>query len=158
MAQRRFHGLTLAKGDAGRLKRVQSTAVGARLHKRIFVLELLNQGNTIQQAATAVSMYPKAVRRIARAYMDVGLDAALYDKPRRKEAPELDARQRQSIVALACTPAPEGRSRWTVRLLAIEAVARGVVPKAGREMIRLILAEHDLKPWREKNVVRSRSR
>jgi|SRR5450631_68048 len=66
----------------------------------------------------------------------------------------LDAQHRQRIVALACGPAPEGRARWTVRLLTEEVVKRKLVPRVGRETIRVLLESHDLKPWREKNVVR----
>ena len=43
----------------------------------------------------------------------------------------------------------------TVRLIAEEAVKRHLVPRVGREAIRVLLLHHDLKPWRENNVVRS---
>jgi hypothetical protein len=43
-----------------------------------------------------------------------------------------------------------------VRLAAEQAVERQIVERVGRETIRVVLASHDLKPWREKNVVRSR--
>ncbi len=45
---------------------------------------------------------------------------------------------------------PEGPARWTIRLIAEEAVKRRVAPRAGREMIRILLQSHDFKPWREK--------
>ena len=48
--------------------------------------------------------------------------------------------------------AEKGRARWTVRLVAEEAVKRKLVPRVGRETIRILLLSHDLKPWREKNV------
>ena len=70
----------------------------------------------------------------------------------------MDAQQRQRIVALVCSPPPEGRARWTVRLLAEEAVKRKLVPRVGRETVRILLESHDLKPWREENVVRGRTR
>ena len=62
------------------------------------------------------------------------------------------------IVALLCPPLAGGRARWTVRLLAEEAVKRKLVPGVGRETVRILLESHDLKPWREKNVVRGRTR
>ncbi len=52
---------------------------------------------------------------------------------------------------------PEGRARWTVRLLVEEVVKRKLVPRVGRETIRVLLETHDLKPWREKNVVRGKA-
>jgi hypothetical protein len=45
-----------------------------------------------------------------------------------------------------------------VRLVVEEAVKRKLVPRVGRETIRILLLHHDLKPWREKNVVRGRTR
>jgi hypothetical protein len=45
-----------------------------------------------------------------------------------------------------------------VRLVAEEAVKRKLVPRVGRETIRILLLSHDLKPWREKNVGGGRSR
>jgi hypothetical protein len=58
---------------------------------------------------------------------------------------------------MACSEAPDGRARWTVRLIAEQAIKRKLVPKVGRETIRILLESHDLKPWREKNVVRGRT-
>jgi putative transposase len=74
-------------------------------------------------------------------------------KPRPGKQPALDARQSQRIIAMVCGPPPEGRARWTVRLIAEEAVKRKLTPAVGRETIRILLESHDLKPWREKNVV-----
>jgi hypothetical protein len=54
---------------------------------------------------------------------------------------------------MVCSDPPEGFARWTVRLVAEEAVKRRLAPCVGRETIRILLLSHDLKPWREKNVV-----
>src|SRR5215831_10001019 len=51
---------------------------------------------------------------------------------------------------MVCSSPPEGRARWTVRLVAEEAVKRKLVPRVGRETIRMLLLSHDLKPWRKK--------
>jgi hypothetical protein len=48
---------------------------------------------------------------------------------------------------MVCSNPPEGRARWTVRLVAQEAVKRRLVPRVGRETIRILLLAHDLKPW-----------
>jgi hypothetical protein len=45
-----------------------------------------------------------------------------------------------------------------VRLIATEAVKRKLAPQVGRETIRILLQGHELKPWREKNVVRGRTK
>jgi hypothetical protein len=85
----------------------------------------------------------------------IGRSSGLMQRPRCPECrtgwfPALDQEQRQRIIAVACSPPPEGRARWTVRLLTEEAIRRKLVPRVGRETIRVLLESHDLKPWREK--------
>jgi hypothetical protein len=85
----------------------------------------------------------QAVRTVLRAL-------AIYEAARPGKAAALATEQRQRIIAVACGPPPEGRSRWTVRLLTEEVMRRKLVPRVGRETIRVLLESHDLKPWREK--------
>jgi len=121
---------------------------------RALALEHLHEGKSVSEVAGIVRWTAKAVREIGRRYEDAGLDQALYDKPRPGAVPVLEDSQRQRIIAMVCSHPPEGRARWTVRLVAEEAVKRKLVPRVGREAVRILLLHHDLKPWREKNVVR----
>ncbi|MDX2091310.1 MAG: helix-turn-helix domain-containing protein [Kofleriaceae bacterium] len=158
-ASTRFAGLTLAKKDRATLAAMQRKGkLSARTWRRIRVLELLDQGQSVRETAKAAGTYPREVSRVGKRYVARGLQAALTDEPRGKPAPRLDSVQRAAVVAMVCGPAPEGRARWTIRLVTEHAVRRGIVPKVGRETIRVVLATHDLKPWREKKVVRAASR
>src|ERR1700679_2282656 len=85
-------------------------------------------------------------------------ERALFERKRTGRAELLDASDKQRIIAMVCSQPPEGQARWTVRLIAEEAVKRKLVPGVGRETIRILLQSHDFKPWREKNVVRGRTR
>jgi hypothetical protein len=67
------------------------------------------------------------------------------------------AQKRREVSVLPASP-PEGRARWTVRPVAEEAVKRKLVPRVGRETIRILLLSHDLKSWRDKNVGSGRPR
>ena len=125
-----------------------------RVIKRAQSLRLLAAGQSPPQAGRSVGLTAKGVRDIGWRYLEQGLSAALYDRPRSGAPPRFQARQKQRIIAMVCTEPPEGRARWTVRLIAEEAVKRKLVPPIGRESIRILLENHDLKPWREKNVVR----
>ena len=126
----------------------------ARVLRRASILRQLDQGQTAAQVANNVGVAPKTVRAIAQRYEEEGLAQALYEKPRPGKQRVLDASQSQRIIAMVCSRPPEGRARWSVRLIAEEAVKRKLAPKVGRETIRILLQSHDLKPWREKNVVR----
>jgi transposase len=129
-----------------------------RVFIRALALLHLADGATAPETARCLKkLTAKAVRSIAHRYQEGGLDRALYDKARPGAAPLLSATERQRIVAMVCSDPPEGYARWTVRLIAKEAVKRKLVPRAGRETIRILLQSHDLKPWREKNVVRGRA-
>ena len=126
----------------------------ARVLRRASILRQLDRGQTAAQVADNVGVAPKTVRAIARRYAEEGLEAALYEKPRPGQRRVLDAWQSQRIIAMVCSSPPQGQARWSVRLIAQEAVKRKLVPRVGRETIRILLQNHELKPWREKNVVR----
>ena len=118
------------------------------------MLRQLDQGQTISQVARSVGVARKTVRAIGRRYEEESLESALYEKPRPGQKRVLDTGQSQRIIAMVCGPPPAGQARWTVRLIAQQAVRRKLVPKVGREAIRILLRDHDLKPWREKKLVR----
>jgi transposase len=130
---------------------IQSVRVTLRA---IALLHLADGASAPEAARSLKKLTPKAVRDIAHRYEQDGLDRALYEKQRPGAKPLLSESEKQRIVAMVCSDPPEGRARWTVRLIVDEAVKRKLVPRAGRETIRILLESHDLKPWREKNVVR----
>ena len=129
-----------------------------RVVLRALALRQLAQGISAPRIATLVPLTAQAIRNLSRRYQQGGLDAALYEKQRPGAAQILDGSQKQRVIAMVCSSPPEGCSRWTVRLVAQEAVKRGLVPRMGRETTRILLLDHDLKPWREKTVVRGRTR
>jgi len=141
---------TLKKMLAGGIEQV-------RVAMRAVALLRLGEGMGAPQIAAVLPLSRQSVRNIARRYEEGGLERALYDKQRPGAESLLSAKQRQRIIAMVCSDPPKGRARWTVRLVAEEAVKRRLVPRAGRETIRVLLESHDLKPWREKNVVRGGS-
>lgn len=128
-----------------------------RVILRALALQQLAAGAAAPQVAQSIPLTAKAIRELAHRYNGGGLERALYDRQRPGAQQILDASQKQRIVAMVCSQPPQGRARWTVRLVATEAVRRGLVPRVGRETIRVLLESHDLKPWREKNVVRGRA-
>jgi hypothetical protein len=153
---KRFTGLKLSASDRAQLKRMQSgrARMSPRTWRRIRVLCLLDEGYSVRSAAKAVGGFPREISRVGKRFLSGGLKHALSDDERPKPKRKLDSTQVAAIVAMVCGPAPEGHARWTIALATQEAIRRGITPKVGKERIRLVLTEHDLKPWREKNVVR----
>ena len=145
----------LSKRDRKALRQLLPKGIQpVRTVLRALTLLQLDAGQTASEVATDVHLTSKAVREIGRRYEQEGLDRTLHDKQRRGAAALLGAGEKQRIIALVCADPPAGRARWTVRLIAQEAVKRKLVPRAGRETIRVLLESHDFKPWRGKNVVR----
>ena len=141
----------LPKQHRDKLDRLLSGGIQpVRVVLRALILSQLHQGKSASEVATNNRLTSKAVREIGRRYLDAGLDRALYDRQRPGPAARLDPSQRQRIIAMVCADPPEGYARWTVQLVAEEAVKRKLVPKVGRETIRILLQDHDLQPWREK--------
>jgi putative transposase len=147
--------IRLSKREQQELRRLlQSGLQPVRTVLRALALRQLAEGQPVRQVAKNVALSPKTVWLTSQRYRQGGLQRALYERARPGKVAVLDAQHRQRIVALVCGPPPEGRARWTVRLLTEEVVKRKLVPRVGRETIRVLLESHDLKPWREKNVVR----
>ena len=146
--------IDVSKQDQQELRKlVKSGVQQVRVVLRALALLQLAQHASAPQISSVLQLTPQAVRRLGHRYQQAGLDGALYEKPRPGAAEVLDTNQKQRIIAMVCGDPPEGQARWTVRLVAEEAVKRKLVPRVGRETIRILLLHHDLKPWREKNVV-----
>jgi transposase len=125
-----------------------------RVVLRAIALEQLAAGLTAPTVSRIVHLSPQAVRQIAHRYLEGGLERALYEHQGRGAKELLEASEKQRIIAMVCSQPPEGQARWTVRLIAEEAVKRKLIPRVGRETIRVLLLHHEFQPWREKNVVR----
>jgi len=150
--------IDIASRDQKELAKLLSGGVQqVRVILRALVLLQFAKGVSAPRISQVVPLTAQAIRTIARRYQQGGLESALFEKQRPGAAAVLDDAQKQRIIAMVCSNPPEGRARWTVRLVAQEAVKRRLVPRVGRETVRILLLDHDLKPWREKNVVRGRT-
>lgn len=96
--------------------------------------------------AEAFSCGLNAVASIRRRFVLEGLDAALNRKPqsRPSRAPILDGEKEARLIAMSCGAAPEGRSSWTLRLLADRLVALDIVDSISHETVRLALKKTNL--------------
>ena len=85
------------------------------------------------------------VERVRREFVEDGLEAALERrKPRRQYLRKLDGDGEAHLIALACSQAPEGRSRWTLRLLADWMVQLEQVDHLSHETVREVLKKTNL--------------
>ena len=119
------HHLTLSATDRATLERLLSQGtLPARKFKRATALLELDRGKTLRQVAATLSVTYPTVAAWRDGYDATGL-TCLDDAPRAGRPIAIDGTQRAKITALACSAAPEGHDRWTLRLLAEKVVEAG---------------------------------
>ena len=114
--------------------------------KRAQVLLALHQGNTPPAVAQLVSVSSAMVYNIRNRYLAEGLTAALSEKPRPGQPSKFDKAAQAHLTALACSQAPDGRSRWTLRLLADRLVELRLVESISHQAVGEQLKKTPLSP------------
>lgn len=86
--------------------------------------------------------------RVRKRYVEEGLDQALNRRPQpeRPEKRKLSGEAEAHLIALACTQAPSGYERWSLRLLTKTALELEVVSQVGRETVRQVLKKMNSNP------------
>ena len=122
--------------------------------KRARVLLALHQGEKPAQAAQRAEVSLATAYNIHHRYLEGKLAAALAEKPRSGQPRKVTERVEAEVTRLACSEAPEGRSRWTVSLINQKLVELGY--ELEDESVRLVLKKVSLSPGRKDNGVLAR--
>jgi transposase len=125
----------------------------ARKVARARILLQANAGLTDAQIAAALHVGSATVGRVRQRFVEAGLESALHERPRPGQRRKLTGKQEAHLIALACSQAPQGRERWTLRLLADTVVESGGVPSLSYETVRQTLKKMPSSPGRSKNGV-----
>src|SRR5947208_1384916 len=137
---RQAQPIVLSSNDTRSLKTLLSRGTAsARTLSRARILDLSHRGQSPADIAPLLQVSQQTVYNVKRRFRDGGLQAALYDQPRSGRPIEIDGRQRAKITTLACSTPPEGRARWTLRLLADKAVELGHLKRLSHTAARKIL-------------------
>lgn len=111
----------------------------ARAQTRARVLDLLARTEHPGSIANVLKVGIATVYNIQKRFLDGGLEAALKEKPRSGKPPVIKPEAKAKITALACSDAPAGRSRWTLRLLADKSVEMGYIESISHMEVGRIL-------------------
>ncbi len=111
----------------------------ARRLTRARALLLADEGRTDVEIAEVLHISRPTVERLRKRFVDEGLEQALKDRPRTGGPRRLSGRDEALLVATACSEAPEGRTRWTMQLLADRLVELEVVKSISDETVRRCL-------------------
>ena len=121
----------------------------ARTFKRAMILLTCNEGKSYTQIMEFLRVSKTMIGNTRRNFHELGLEGALYEKPRsgqpKKVTPDVEAK----LIALACEEPPKGRNAWTITLLMNELESRFSID-LGWGTIQRKLANNELKPWKKK--------
>jgi transposase len=152
MAQR--YVVSLEEEEREQLSRLIHTGKGAArklAHARILLRADRAMGEawpTDEEIADSLDLSVDTVERVRRRFVEEGLDAAIERKPSAR-APRLrviDGEAEAKLIALNCGGPPEGRARWTLRLLADKLVELEIVEHVSHETVRVTLKKTNSSP------------
>ncbi len=130
----------LSSPEKGRLRKmIRSGRSSAQAMTRARILLKIDEGWSAPQVAAALDISERTVFRAKRRYAEEGLDEVLRHHNQVQRHRKVDERVEAHLIALACSPSPEGHDHWTLRLLAGKAVELGVVTSLSHETVRLRL-------------------
>lgn len=126
--------------------RAGKTAVYKIRHANILLAVDESRGGsrlTDERAAKALGVSVRTVEHLRRRLVEQGLDACLARKKQVRPSiePKFDGEQEARLIALACSKAPDGRERWSLRLLADRAVELKIVDSTSHETVRQVLSK-----------------
>ena len=120
------------------LQLLRSGKHSSRKLVRARILLQADEGFTDDQIAQTLKVGRVTVERLRQRFVEGGL-TALTDKPRPGKKPKLSAKAEARLIAEACSKAPDGRTHWTMQLLADRLVALHEVDAVSDETIRRVL-------------------
>ena len=96
---------------------------------------------TDAEVARALGITTRSIEMVRRRFVEQGLEVCLARKKQERPSvePIFDGKKEAKLIALACGPAPEGRVRWTMELLADRVVALRIVERCSDETVRRTL-------------------
>ncbi len=110
-----------------------------RERNRVRILLRADAGDADADIADDLGVVPNTVANVRKRFATAGLDAALTEKPRSGGPAKLDGKAEAIVIALACSPTPEGRVTWTARMLANRLVELKVVEAVSDDTVLRVL-------------------
>ena len=138
--------VTLSEEHQSYLRQLLSKgSLPVRIFKRATALLELDAGKTYQQVAQTLNINYNTLSTWASKYQTTQL-ALLSDAPRSGRPIEIDGESRAKVTALACSQTPDGRSGWSLRLLANKAVELGYCEHLSHNQAGVILKKTKSSP------------
>ena len=111
----------------------------SREFERAYILLALDKGKKHCEIEDFYNISRITIWRVKNKYLEDGIPDAIQDEARSGQPAKYSDKNKAEIIALACSKAPEGRARWTLRLLEQTLHKRKGMKTINRETIRLLL-------------------
>ena len=127
------------------IKMINTGKAAARkiIHARILLKADESEGGEKQKdedIRKALSINVRTVEKVRQRFVEEGLEVALNSKPVSRTKPrKIDGKNEAHLIALVCSEPPEGRNKWTMKLLADKMVELGHVDSLSGEAVRKAL-------------------
>jgi len=132
------------------LKKVTTSGeTKARIMKRALILLACNKGKAYAEIMDIIDVSESTITNTKRNFHELGLEGALYEKPRPGQPRKITKNIEAKLIALACEEPPEGRNAWTISLLKEEMDTRFSF-EIGWGSVQRKVADNELKPWKKK--------
>ena len=118
----------------------------ARTLTRAHILLKSAEGWSTAELSAVFDVCEATVTNVRGRFAQGGLDAVLHDKVQQHRRSALSGLQTAHLIAVACSPSPDGHDHWTVRLLAQKAVALGFVKSISPNTIHQMLKKTNSSP------------
>ena len=116
----------------------------AQIRNRAQALLHAHNGLTDSAIAEATGLTSRALEKLRQRFVEEGFETTLFGKPRGHRSTILDGRAEAQLIALVCSAKPEGRKRWTIRLLRDHLVAKLELDDLSHETVRQTLKKMNL--------------
>jgi transposase len=120
-------------------KLISSGVAPARKLTRARILLKVDEGLSKTAISQALDVTNATVTNVCRTFQTQRLAAIERKKPNREYEHSLDGEAEAHLIAIACSEPPEGRERWTLRLLQREMIKRHHVDEVSHETVRTAL-------------------
>ncbi len=134
------HSVKLKKQSRQYLQKIVETGQDkARKITRCRILLLADEGRTDQEISDALNVCLATIFNIRRRYCQEGLERAIHERARSGQPPKFKGKSMAKITAIACSKPPEGRAKWSLRLLADRVIELDIVESISHVSVQSIL-------------------
>lgn len=139
--------IELSEGERSEVEGfIRRGKANARTLTRAHILLKDAEGWSITRLAETFGVSPATVSNLRKRFGEGGVTGVLTDKVQQKRRRALSGAGEALLVAIACSPVPDGHDHWTIRMIQSKLVEMGVIEQVGRGTVHTLMKKMNLNP------------